>query len=68
MKIEDTNYKITDGLWSLITKKIPTGYTEADYNTYKDIVRQTEVTKYPSNTTKKVDLTVRENIKIYSVK
>jgi len=53
MKIEDTNYKITDGLWSLITKKIPTGYTEADYNTYKDIVRQTEVIKYPSNTTKK---------------
>ena len=53
MQIDHTEYKLTKGLWSLITEKNPLVYTKKDYDTYKGLVHQTDVINHPSNTTKR---------------
>ena len=65
MRIENTSYRITDGLCSLITKKTPTDYTKADYNTYKEVVRQTDVIMHPSNTT--TNIRPRNTVKYWNL-
>ena len=50
IKVEETLYELTKGLWSLIYYKVPIEYTNKDLVTYTRLVKQTEVIKYPQNT------------------
>ena len=47
--IDRKRYIGTPGLWSLIMKKRPTGYTSDDLNTYRDVILQTNAMNSPNN-------------------
>ena len=47
--VDHKKYIGTPGLWSLIMKKRPTGYTADDLATYRDVVLQTNAMNSPNN-------------------
>ena len=47
IKVEETEYKATPGLWRLIMMNDPTDYTEHDLETYKELLIQTEAFDNP---------------------
>ena len=53
LKVDNVEYNLTAGLWSLITEKNPQSYTEKDLDAYSALVRQTEVIDHPNNVTSK---------------
>ena len=50
IKVEETLYELTKGLWSLINDNKPKEYTDKDLETYTRLVKQTDVINYPQNT------------------
>ncbi len=69
MKVDDTLYTCTEGLWSLIndinpqaySSTNPRGYTEKDLDAYTALVHQTDVINHPANVgkTSRPHLTVK---------
>ena len=53
LKVDNVEYNLTAGLWSLITEKNPQAYTEKDLDAYSALVRQTDVINHPNNVTSK---------------
>ena len=51
LKVNDVEYNLTVGLWSLITDKNPHSYTENDLQSYTALVLQTNVINHPNNVT-----------------
>ena len=47
--IDHKKYIGTAGLWSLIMKKHPTGYSPEDLITYRDVIHHTNAMNYPNN-------------------
>ena len=47
--IDHKRYIGTPGLWSLIMKKHPSGYTREDLTTYRDVILHTNAMNYPNN-------------------
>ena len=47
--IGDRKYEGTPGLWSLIMQKSPTGYTDRDRETFKEVMAQTDLMNHPRN-------------------
>lgn len=50
-------YLGTIGLWSLIMKKKPSNYTQADLDPYRELVSQTNVMSHPNNLSNKSRIT-----------
>ena len=51
LKVDNVEYNLTAGLWSLITEKNPQVYTQKDLDAYSALVHQTDVINHPSNVT-----------------
>ena len=51
--VDGDTYKGTPGLWSLIFRKIPKGFTPEDMKEYKKLVSQTNVMTHPQNQTRR---------------
>ena len=49
--VDDTRYKGTPGLWSLITFSVPKNYTDEDMDKYKKLIKQTNAMTHPPNLT-----------------
>ena len=47
--VDDTRYKGTPGLWSLITFSVPKNYTDEDMDKYKKLIKQTNAMTHPQN-------------------
>ena len=47
--VDHKRYIGTPGLWSLIMKKHPSGYTREDLTTYRDVILHTNAMNYPNN-------------------
>ena len=65
--VDKEKYKLTSGLWSLLTHMEPFGYSDSDYEAYKRIVDQTKVIHHPQNTSSnsrpKLTNKFKENLK-----
>ena len=44
--IDDTRYKGSKGLWSLIMRRVPSGFSHEDLITYRDLVLKTNAMAY----------------------
>ena len=51
--VDDTRYKGTLGLWSLILLNKPNNYTPDDMKEYKKLAKQTNLMTHPQNVTRK---------------
>ena len=47
--IDDTRYKGSKGLWSLIMRRVPSDFSHEDLITYRDLVLKTNAMAYPNN-------------------
>ena len=47
--VDDTRYKGTPGLWSLITFSVPQNYTDVDMEEHKKLIKQTNAMTHPHN-------------------
>ena len=52
IKVDETTYKGTPGLWSLVMQASPKEYTEDDFEKYRDLVMRTDVISHPRGVVK----------------